>query len=108
MELAAQQLDRRYSLASIAVRGLITAGCIVAMALPIRELIRPLAGHTTVFSANVALSFVLGISGLVHVMREIKNYSRKRELERQRDIIKQLEARLGVPMNEDQLIGNPQ
>jgi hypothetical protein len=107
-QLNAQRLERRYWLASIAVRGLITAACLVALALPIREFIRPIAGHTTVFSANVALSFVLGISGVVHVLREIKNYSRKRELERQREIIKQLEARLGVPMNEDQLTGSPQ
>jgi hypothetical protein len=67
------------------------------LALPIREFIRPIAGHTTIFSANVALSVFLGLSGLVHVMREIKNFSRKKELERQREIINRLEAQLGVP-----------
>jgi cobalamin biosynthesis protein CobD/CbiB len=100
IEVGAEQLHRRYDLAALVARGVITVGCVLALALPVREFVRPIAGHTTVFTANVVLSVTLGLSGLVHVLRESKNYSRRRELQRLRKRIQDLERRLGLPATE--------
>lgn len=101
IEYEAQRMARRYDLAGTVARGAITIVCIAVASFPIREFIRPIAGHHTVFSASATVSIVLGGSVLLHALRESKHWSRRRELDRQRDVIKELENRLLSADNDD-------
>ena len=97
LDLDIARMGRRYELGSLVARYSLTAVCIAALALPVYAFVEPIAGKTTTFSANVALSVTLALSGLVHLLRETKQYSRRNELKRQREMIKTLAQKAGVP-----------
>jgi hypothetical protein len=91
-----RRLDGRYETITTCLRGFFAVACILALALPVREFVQPIAGKTTTFTANVVLSVTLCLSIALHGLREAKGYSRRQELKRMRERTEILERRLGI------------
>lgn len=80
--------------------GIAGSAMIISVAVPLfalSKIIEPLAGQTTVFEANLALSTIAGVSLALNAGMILKGRSRKEELQRLRERIGSLEARLEIP-----------
>jgi hypothetical protein len=95
VELA--KIERSTEIWTIVAYGVVVALTLAALAIPLlalRSVITPLAGKTTKIEANIVVSVTLGLSIAINGLQWVKSQSHKRELQRQRRRLRELESRV--------------
>jgi hypothetical protein len=76
-------------------------GCTLATALPLwmlQGIVKPIAGHTTIIQANLALGLGAGVSISLNIGQVALAWNRRRTIKRLRDEKDQHEAAVGIEL----------